>query len=171
MRVALGRASHKDTKTRRQETSRRGFALWERRGPPRPPCSAMPTENWSPLATRHISSTHSIHALSWRSSSRSPVLAKASHRATKTQRKVPAHRAAVALFALFSALPPSLPLMSSFGLPSAGYPASARWHVFSISAFSFVPHVCRIQTHRSRPGYRHGFERALDYTFGVVSCG
>jgi hypothetical protein len=28
-------------------------------------------------------------------------------------------------------LPPSLPLMSPFGLPSAGYPASARWHVFA----------------------------------------
>ncbi len=28
-------------------------------------------------------------------------------------------------------LPPSLPLMSPFGLPAAGYPASARWHVFS----------------------------------------
>ena len=27
-------------------------------------------------------------------------------------------------------LPPSLPLMSPSGLPSAGYPASARWHVF-----------------------------------------
>ena len=29
-----------------------------------------------------------------------------------------------------SGLPPSFPLMSSFGLPLAGYPASARWHVF-----------------------------------------
>ena len=28
-------------------------------------------------------------------------------------------------------LPPSLPLMSPFGLPAAGYPASARWHVFA----------------------------------------
>ena len=28
-------------------------------------------------------------------------------------------------------LPPSLPLMSPFGLPSAGYPASPRWHVFA----------------------------------------
>ena len=159
-----------------------------------------PRSSSAPLlsATRHISSTHSIHAVSWRSPSRSPVLAKASHRDTKTRRKVPAHRSAVALFALFSALSPSLPLMSPFGLPSAGlvrippgtshpsgcalcslphnrpvawFPASARWHVFSISAFSFVPHVCRIQTHRSRPGYRHGFERASDYSFGVVSCG
>ena len=66
LRVALGRASHRDTKTRRQETGRRGFVLWERRGPPRPLCSA-------PLATRHISSTHSIHAVSWRSPSRSPA--------------------------------------------------------------------------------------------------
>ena len=87
LRVALGRASHRDTKTRRQETGRRGFVLWERRGPPRPLCSAMPTENWSPLAPRpsplaprpsplaprHISSTHSIHAVSWRSPSRSPA--------------------------------------------------------------------------------------------------
>jgi hypothetical protein len=44
----------------------------------------------------------------------------------------------------------------------AWFPASARWHVFSISAFSFVPHGSRIQTHRSRSRYRHGFERALD---------
>jgi hypothetical protein len=29
-----------------------------------------------------------------------------------------------------SGLPPSLPLMSPSGLPAAGYPASARWHVF-----------------------------------------
>ena len=28
-------------------------------------------------------------------------------------------------------LPPSLPLMSPYGLPAAGYPASARWHVFA----------------------------------------
>ncbi|MCX6973201.1 MAG: hypothetical protein NTZ94_02680, partial [Verrucomicrobia bacterium] len=28
-------------------------------------------------------------------------------------------------------MPPSLPLMSPYGLPSAGYPASARWHVFA----------------------------------------
>ena len=36
-------------------------------------------------------------------------------------------------------LPPSLPLMSPFGLPSAGYPASARWHVFrfQVSGFRF----------------------------------
>jgi len=33
-----------------------------------------------------------------------------------------------------SALPRSLPLMSPFGLPSAGYPASARWHVFRFSS-------------------------------------
>ena len=33
---------------------------------------------------------------------------------------------------------------------------------------SHVPHVRRIQTHRSRARYRHGFERALDYCFGVV---
>ena len=30
-------------------------------------------------------------------------------------------------------LPPSLPLMSPYGLPAAGYPASARWHVISAS--------------------------------------
>ncbi len=67
-----------------------------------------------------------------------------------------------------SGLPPSLPLMSSFGLPSAGYPASARWHVFSISAFSFVPDGCRIQTHRSRSRYWNGFERALAHSAWVV---
>jgi hypothetical protein len=39
---------------------------------------------------------------------------------------------------------------------------------FSISAFSFVPHVCRIQTHRSRAGYRNGFERALALSAWVV---
>jgi hypothetical protein len=40
---------------------------------------------------------------------------------------------------LFSSLPPSFPLMSPFGLPLAGYPASARCHVFRfqiLSAFS-----------------------------------
>jgi hypothetical protein len=31
-------------------------------------------------------------------------------------------------------LPPSLPLMSPYGLPSAGYPASPRWHVFATVA-------------------------------------
>jgi hypothetical protein len=30
-----------------------------------------------------------------------------------------------------SGLPRSLPLISPFGLPSAGYPASPRWHVFA----------------------------------------
>jgi len=42
-------------------------------------------------------------------------------------------------------LPRSLPLVSPFGLPSAGYPASARWHVFrhpvsGLSLPSSVPH-------------------------------
>jgi hypothetical protein len=32
-------------------------------------------------------------------------------------------------------LPPSLPLISLFGLPAAGYPASARWHVFMYAGF------------------------------------
>ena len=36
------------------------------------------------------------------------------------------------------------------------------------SAVSFVPHVCRIQTHRSRARHRHGFERALDHRPGVI---
>ena len=31
-----------------------------------------------------------------------------------------------------------------------------------------LPHVGRIQTHRSRSRYRNGFERSLDYSFGVV---
>jgi hypothetical protein len=35
-------------------------------------------------------------------------------------------------------------------------------------SFSGLPHVCRFQTHRSRSGYRHGFERALDYCAWVV---
>jgi len=48
-------------------------------------------------------STPSIHAVSWRSPSRSPVLGRASHGDTKTQRKVPAHRAAVVILAAFSA--------------------------------------------------------------------
>ena len=39
----------------------------------------------------------------------------------------------------FSGLPPSLPLMSPFGLPLAGYPASARWHVFRFPVSSFFP--------------------------------
>ncbi len=28
--------------------------------------------------------------------------------------------------------------MSPYGLPTAGYPASARWHVFSFPLFSYV---------------------------------
>ena len=36
-------------------------------------------------------------------------------------------------------LPPSLPLMSPFGLPAAGYPASARWHVFRFPVSGFNP--------------------------------
>ncbi len=35
-----------------------------------------------------------------------------------------------------SGLPPSLPLMSPFGLPSAGYPASTRWHVFRFASLT-----------------------------------
>jgi hypothetical protein len=46
-------------------------------------------------------------------------------------------RAAVALFALFSAFS------------------------FQVSAFSFVPHVRRIQTHRPGSGDWNGFERAV----------
>jgi hypothetical protein len=39
-----------------------------------------------------------------------------------------------------SGLPPSLPLMSPYGLPSSGYPASPRWHVFPspVSGFRFL---------------------------------
>jgi len=43
---------------------------------------------------------------------------------------VPPLRASAPPREILYALPPSLPLMSPFGLPSAGYPASARWHVF-----------------------------------------
>jgi len=43
----------------------------------------------------------------------------------------PTRRSALQTFAFqVSGLPPSLPLMSPFGLPLAGYPASTRWHVF-----------------------------------------
>ena len=38
-----------------------------------------------------------------------------------------------------SGLPPELPLMSPFGLPSAGCPASARWHVFQFVVKSQHP--------------------------------
>jgi hypothetical protein len=34
-----------------------------------------------------------------------------------------------------------------------------------------VPHGCRIQTHRSRSRYRHGFERALAHSAWVVQFG
>ena len=66
-------------------TGARGFASWERRGPPRPPCSAMTTENWTRYPPSSAS-TPSIHALSWRSPLRSPVLAKAVS-TTQTPRK------------------------------------------------------------------------------------
>ncbi len=81
-------------------------------------------------------STPWIHDVLERSHLRSPVLVRTSHGGTKTRRKLPSQRAAVALFASLSGLPPSLPLMSSFGLPSAGYPASARWHVFRFASFA-----------------------------------
>jgi len=35
-------------------------------------------------------------------------------------------------------LPHSLPLISPFGLPAAGYPASARWHVFMYAGFKRI---------------------------------
>ena len=38
-----------------------------------------------------------------------------------------------------SGLPPSFPLMSPFGLPLAGYPASARWHVFQFQVCLVTP--------------------------------
>ena len=34
-----------------------------------------------------------------------------------------------------------------------------------------LPHVCRIQTHRSRARHRHGFERALDHPLGLFNSG
>ena len=40
---------------------------------------------------------------------------------------------------ILSGWPPSLPLMSPFGLPSAGYSASARWHVFRFQISGFSP--------------------------------
>ena len=85
-------------------------------------------------------STHSIHAGSWKSPSRSPACGESFSRRHKDTEK--------------SSCPPRCrrPLRHVFSFQH-----------FSISAFSFVPHVCRIQTHRSRARHRHGFERALDY--------
>ena len=55
------------------------------------------------------------------------------------------------------------------GTPTSSSASSLRSGFSSpVSAFSVVPHVCRIQAHRSRARYRHGFERALDYCAGVV---
>ena len=48
------------------------------------------------------------------------------------------HCAIARVFSAALRLPPSLPLMSPYGLPSAGYPASARWHVFRF-LFSIPP--------------------------------
>jgi len=56
------------------------------------------------------------------------------------------------------------PTSSSASSPRSGF-------TLQVSAFSFVPHVCWIKAHRSRSGYRHGFERTLDYCSGVVQCG
>ena len=41
-----------------------------------------------------------------------------------------------------SKLPRSLPLILPFGLPAAGYPASARWPVFRFQIFSCSPRKC-----------------------------
>jgi hypothetical protein len=65
------------------------------------------------------------------------------------------------------ALPRSLPLVSPFGLPSAGYPASARWHVFP------PPRPCESpssrQTARSRLNF--GSARRSDPTLVFHSRG
>ena len=67
-------------------------------------------------------------------------------------------------------LPPSLPLMSPSGLPSAGYPASARWHVFrsQVSGLRFPVSGFRFQV----SGFRFFFppKKTVDkkyYTNGV----
>ena len=57
------------------------------------------------------------------------------------------------------------------GTPASSSASSLRSGFRSqVSAFSVVPHLGRIQSHRSRSGYRHGFERALGYSAGVVLC-
>ena len=75
--------------------------------PPLSGISSMPSSASTPL----------IHDVLERSPSRSLVLAKASHGDTKTRRKVPAHRAAVALFASVSAFR----FASFLRLPTQGY--------------------------------------------------
>jgi len=57
-----------------------------------------------------------------------------------------------------SVLPPALPRVSPQGLPSAGCPASARWHVFSF------PHIPTFN-----PGAR-SLRMALARCLGVSSC-
>jgi len=68
-------------------------------------------------------SSLSIHGVSWRSPPRSPALGRASHRDTKTRRKVPARNADV-LVGIIASLRFQLCLLRSrscrFGLPAAG---------------------------------------------------
>ena len=119
--------------------------------------------------------------------------AEVSHGDTRTRRKFSAQRAAVVLLAAFSGLRPSLPLMSPFRLPSAGLvrippgmshpsgyscslphnptfawlPASARWHVFSISAF--LRASCMRDSDASLPSMKTvRIERAVDQSPGLV---
>ena len=119
--------------------------------------------------------------------------AEVSHGDTKSRRKFSAQRDTVALLAAFSGLPPSLPLMSSFRLPSAGlvrippgmshpsgyscslphnpsfawFPASARWHAFRI----FLRASCMRDSDASLPSMIPvGIERAVDQSSGLVRC-
>jgi hypothetical protein len=56
-------------------------------------------------------------------------------------------------------LPPSLPLISPFGLPSSGYPASARWHVFAPAQLALRDNLRLVYLDLSQ---RSRFSRAFD---------
>jgi len=57
------------------------------------------------------------------------------------------------------------------GTPTSSSASSLRSGFRSqVSAFSVVPHLGRIQSHRSRSGYRRGYQGALDLCAGVFQC-
>ena len=67
-----------------------------------------------------------------------------------------------AIARVFSAalrLPPSLPLMSPYGLPAAGYPASARWHVFVPELAILPPRSPRLRVRPSAFTLHGGIRR------------
>ena len=91
-------------------------------------------------------STPSIHDGLERSHSRSPVLGRTSHGGTKTRRKIPAQRAAVALFGLFSGLPPSLPAHVALRAACSRLPSQRPLACVQVCLFSPVAqpglHIC-----------------------------